>query len=958
MTDATIGSVSYKFSADLSNFDAGLNKAGQSIANLSGKLRSGAAGMQASLDATAKSARLAKHELTNLGYQLGDVIATGLSFQTLMQQGPQVFQILAASQAGVVGGLKDIARLTASAVIGVKGLGVATAAAGVVAGAALLKWTAQADALSNALNGIGRRTGLGPQGLAAAADQGRGLAGNAFGGLTTGAARDLAAVFARAGVSGQAIPGLISAVPRFAGITGTDRDEAAVRLANALAEPVKGLDDLNKALGFADAALAENVRNLVAAGNTSAAQKVVVEALTKDLAEASEAVNSAAKAFRDVRSGLGNFFSSIGQGLSRQLNPTDEEALADLKKRRDELVAAGNSTLGRFLGGSTTGLDEVNAEIARIEKAIAEREKKAKDDAAKQEANRLSFIKKAADELRAQSDALVKSIGAVTLGQKAAVDAEMARVQALKAGKSELEAAAEAEKVRATALAQASREIRDAARDARDRLSIAGLRPVQAALAQNEIDRRRALEKYSLGSQTSTGNGGGASTPRGAIGTGGVTPRQISAAERDLFIRTVFGEAGGEGPVGQQAVANVILNRLNSGRYGRTFTDVITAKAQFNGSPTDARFGGKARELSEGSAAYRSIGQIVDDVLSGRLGDVTGGARNFYNPALASPEWARGRDGLTIGNHRFLGGRTGTISTGGSATTPGTVLDGAAINRTYDDIAKAIRTNAIEGILRAETDALNEEATAFEALRDSAFKSTAELAKIAEVQKLTNQFLREGIEITPELSRSIEDIATKRGALEGLRDQFGQLRDAARDFADQLSNGFIDVIFNGGKVTDVLRNIAKSLASDALRGLFRSLLGVGGGGGLFGGDGSGGGLGGIISGLFGNIFGGFRAEGGPVSPGAAYVVGERRPELFVPKVPGVIVPRVPNIGAAVRSAQSAQTASASGPPVFNIDARGAQAGVAEQIVRALRQYSAELPRQLPGMLATADRRFA
>ena len=37
-------------------------------------------------------------------------------------------------------------------------------------------------------------------------------------------------------------------------------------------------------------------------------------------------------------------------------------------------------------------------------------------------------------------------------------------------------------------------------------------------------------------------------------------------------------------------------------------------------------------------------------------------------------------------------------------------------------------------------------------------------------------------------------------------------------------------------------------------------------------------------------FGGFRANGGPVQPGRAYVVGERGPELMVPQVPGTIVP--------------------------------------------------------------------
>jgi len=36
-------------------------------------------------------------------------------------------------------------------------------------------------------------------------------------------------------------------------------------------------------------------------------------------------------------------------------------------------------------------------------------------------------------------------------------------------------------------------------------------------------------------------------------------------------------------------------------------------------------------------------------------------------------------------------------------------------------------------------------------------------------------------------------------------------------------------------------------------------------------------------------FGGFREKGGPVTPGKAYIVGEKKPELFIPDEPGMIV---------------------------------------------------------------------
>lgn len=46
---------------------------------------------------------------------------------------------------------------------------------------------------------------------------------------------------------------------------------------------------------------------------------------------------------------------------------------------------------------------------------------------------------------------------------------------------------------------------------------------------------------------------------------------------------------------------------------------------------------------------------------------------------------------------------------------------------------------------------------------------------------------------------------------------------------------------------------------------------------------------------FRSQFGGYRANGGPVTANRAYVVGERRPELFVPSVNGTILPAVPNV---------------------------------------------------------------
>lgn len=74
---------------------------------------------------------------------------------------------------------------------------------------------------------------------------------------------------------------------------------------------------------------------------------------------------------------------------------------------------------------------------------------------------------------------------------------------------------------------------------------------------------------------------------------------------------------------------------------------------------------------------------------------------------------------------------------------------------------------------------------------------------------------------------------------------------------------------------------------------------------------------------FGSLFGGFKAEGGPVSSGRAYMVGERGPELFVPRSSGNIVPN---------GGGTAQVSI-----VNHIDARTDQASVAQMVAAGVQQ---------------------
>jgi hypothetical protein len=122
------------------------------------------------------------------------------------------------------------------------------------------------------------------------------------------------------------------------------------------------------------------------------------------------------------------------------------------------------------------------------------------------------------------------------------------------------------------------------------------------------------------------------------------------------------------------------------------------------------------------------------------------------------------------------------------------------------------------------------------------------------------------------------DVNEMRGSLEGPLE-------AGVDRAGRaIETSLLRAIRKGKIGFDDLRTVALSvlaeIAASAVRGGIDALLGGSNGGSA---GGSGGVPSGIVS-LVTSLFSGSpgRATGGPVSPGRAYMVGERGPELFVP----------------------------------------------------------------------------
>ncbi len=125
-------------------------------------------------------------------------------------------------------------------------------------------------------------------------------------------------------------------------------------------------------------------------------------------------------------------------------------------------------------------------------------------------------------------------------------------------------------------------------------------------------------------------------------------------AQHRCLAEAIYYEARGEGVAGEKAVAEVVLNRLHSGRYGGSICRVVyegvqEAQCQFSFACDGARYGPKS------PADWRSAGLLAARILTGEevLANATGEATN-YHAAQIRPAWAN-RLVLTaqIGNHIF-----------------------------------------------------------------------------------------------------------------------------------------------------------------------------------------------------------------------------------------------------------------------------------------------------------------
>lgn len=137
------------------------------------------------------------------------------------------------------------------------------------------------------------------------------------------------------------------------------------------------------------------------------------------------------------------------------------------------------------------------------------------------------------------------------------------------------------------------------------------------------------------------------------------------------------------------------------------------------------------------------------------------------------------------------------------------------------------------------------------------------------------------------------------------------LQRAAADGFGALNDGLTDAIMNSKSLGEAFHDVAAQIIRDIVRIGVQQMIVKPLANWLFGGQGesTGGNTGGGFSwskmlNVASSFFGGFRANGGDVMSGKAYMVGERGPEMFLPGANGSIIPN-----------EALQSGSARGPSI-------------------------------------------
>lgn len=127
---------------------------------------------------------------------------------------------------------------------------------------------------------------------------------------------------------------------------------------------------------------------------------------------------------------------------------------------------------------------------------------------------------------------------------------------------------------------------------------------------------------------------------------------KLSEAEEECLARNIYYEAGVEDHSGKIAVAQVTLNRMESGRWGNDVCKVVYAKSQFSWT-RDKR---KRYNKPKGELWNASLAAVRDFKRGWRVRNLEN-SHFYHTDYIARPNWADPKQKVhKIGQHIFYSG--------------------------------------------------------------------------------------------------------------------------------------------------------------------------------------------------------------------------------------------------------------------------------------------------------------
>ena len=255
--------------------------------------------------------------LTRQGADVFTTAAMGMNPAMIaIQQGPQILDAWSTSAIKLTGPLTML--------VGATGLLAGATGAMAVAWAQAEKSSA---ALDRAATGLGRTAKMSGAELKAAAD-----AGAEAGNISLKSARDMASAYVSTGkIGGEVMSGLVAITKDYAAFMGVDAKSATEMLAKAMSEPDKAARDMTRQFGLLDQKTLDQIDSLTKLGDRTAAQKVLMEALTGAMSGHADKVDELTSFWDVATRSMSNYWTKLGEWLQT----TRDERIENLELRRD-----------------------------------------------------------------------------------------------------------------------------------------------------------------------------------------------------------------------------------------------------------------------------------------------------------------------------------------------------------------------------------------------------------------------------------------------------------------------------------------------------------------------------------------------------------------------------------------------------------------------------------------------